>query len=573
MAPTLGMRLPYPLRATAVGALALLGAELGLRRLGWFDPAVLPDPYHGFPGSAPVYRLETRDGEAVYRLSPNRRGRYREVEFPALKPADELRVFCLGGSSVQSERFVRPDCSFPGFLQLYLRALCTDRAPRVINSGGGGTGSVQNLELAREVLEYSPDVLVLYPEGGEKNLIPPAPGAALAHGDRENPARVAARERLAPLHLYCALREGFRALLPSYEPQWLRSAFSALVQQALAEPFSERTFTRMFELKQDRPPVLMEQVIPQAEVDLANARFLENLRAVAELCAGRGVELVMVLPLHNLDYSFYLRFHVDPREILPGRIEDWEQRYAEGLALKRAGEHARALEVLRSIRELYVDDRDDILGFYVAQCHAALGQEDERLRELAAIYLRHPMLAQIRQVAEERGVLLVDPFPALVEAAGGVPGDEHFIDAYHPAPVTNQVIARCIAEALAARGEPGFRPVDDPRRSKVEEQMKKMIAASKIPTNCAVRRAMTRGDYQEALRIARTVPDEELWTGPVDAFYLGWALTRAGELAEAEALYERMKQAWPADARGLPDMSTDEGLVRHAFQGDVFAIF
>ena len=103
--------------------------------------------------------------------------------------------------------------------------------------------------------------------------------------------------------------------------------------------------------------------------------------------------------------------------------------------------------------------------------------------------------------------------------------------------------------------------------------MQKLIAASKLPTNCHVRQAMARGDYEEAVRIARTVPEEELLTSPVDPFYLGWALTRAGALDEARDLYERMRAVWHRESAGLPDMSTDEGLVRYAFQGDVFAIF
>jgi tetratricopeptide (TPR) repeat protein len=385
---------------------------------------------------------------------------------------------------------------------------------------------------------------------------------------------VTARAWLARLHVYCAAREAMRALLPVHDAQWMRSAFSAIVQQALAEPFSERTFTRLFELKQDRPPVLMEHVVPAEEVELANARFEDSLRQVADLCAARGVRLVLVMPLHNLDYSFYLRFHIDPDEIVPGRIEAWQARYAEGLELKRSGRHAEALGVLRSIRELYVEDRDDILAYYIAQCHDALGQPQERLRELASIYLRHPMLAQIRRVAAEKGVLPVDPFPELLElAAGDVPGNGYFIDAYHPAPVTSQLIARSIARALQQAEPEELLPFDDPRRFTIEEQMGKLIAAMKLPTNCYVREAMARGDFAEAVRIARSVPEEELLSSPVDPFYLGWALTRAGELDQARELYERMRAAWHSESSELPDMSTDEGLVRYAFQGDVFAIF
>src|SRR6185503_12961762 len=65
-------------------------------------------------------------------------------------------------------------------LEIYLGCLLADKAPRVLNAGGGGAGSIQNLEVVREVLNDQPDLLVIYPEGGEKNLVPPLPQGIMA---------------------------------------------------------------------------------------------------------------------------------------------------------------------------------------------------------------------------------------------------------------------------------------------------------------------------------------------------------------------------------------------------------
>lgn len=571
----MSLRLTKALRTCAIGLLALGGAEIGLRASGQFDPTELPDPYLGFPGSPPIYRLEDSPDGPIYRTSPTWLTKYREQEFTPGKIEDELRIFVLGGSSVVSERFQNPDAGFPRLLQLYLVGMCRKLKPNVINAGGAGTGSVQNLEVAREVIEYGADILVLYPEGGEKNLIPPAPGGVLAHGDHENPQRALARKFLARTHVYCAMRTAFASILPHSGSQWVRSAFSGLLQQALAEPFSEQTFTRMFEMKRDRRPVLMPRVISAEEVDFANARFVRNLREVARLCREKGVELVLVNPLHNMQSSFYLRFHIDPEELLPGSEQAWIDRYESGLALKRAGKYARALVELQSVRELYRDDADDILCFYLAECHAALGDAQEELRELMKIYKRHPMLEQIAQVAKEEDVLLVDPFPALVVAAEGrAPGWDFFIDSYHPTPATCRIIARSIAVALGKRhGLEHYYPVKSEPFNAAENQVELVVSKHRMPTNWYVREAIEQGRYADAVRIARAIPEEKLLSSPVDPYYLGWAFTRAGRLDEAKRLYEKLKVLFGEPAGSLPDMSEDSELIRHAFQGDVFAIF
>jgi tetratricopeptide (TPR) repeat protein len=567
------------LRSAAVGLLFLALLELCLRGFGLFDPTELHDPYLGFPGTAPLYRVEAdAQGVAVRRTSPNKRRSYRDVSFPAVKPPGELRVFCIGGSSLQLERFSSPAAAFPDFLELYLRAAAPERAPRVVNAGGGATGSVQNLEVLREVLEYEPDLLVVYPEGGEKNLIPPAPGAALALRDEQAPERVVARRALAQLRVYAAARESLTALQPAESGSWLRSAFSAIAGYAYARPFDEQTFAGLFELKRDSAPVLMPHVIPAAEVERGHARFRRNLQAMADLAAARDVPLVFVVPQRNAESSFYLRFHIDPSEIRPGQVETWRQAYELGLAAKRAARTTEAVRLLEQVRATYVEDRDDLLAFHLAECHAALGDGQAALREYALSIRRHPLIGILREVARGRRVPLIDPFEALVaEAGGGVPGHELFVDSVHPYPAACRAIARSILEGLVAQQVLSDVRAPDPERlAEVEARCAELVRESTIrntPIHARIYRAIRRGDLDQAVRWGESRPRAELLLDPVDLFYYGWALTLAGRLDEARALYDESRALYVGADTRLPDLSTREAMIEIAFSGDVFAFF
>jgi len=572
-------RLALPLRSAAVG-LAFLGAvELGFRAAGAFDPTELHDPYLGFRGTAALYRPETSDsGERVLRTSPNKRRAYRDVSFPAAKPADELRVFCVGGSSLQLESFSHPPAAFPDFLQFYLEAYASVGAPRVVNAGGGATGSVQNLEVVRQVLEQGADVLVVYPEGGEKNFVPPAPAGLLAVRDEESPARVVVRALLAPLRVYVAARESLSALRPPDPGGRLRSAFSAIAASVYAAPFGRDSFAQMFELKADRVPVLMPHVIPQAEIERGHARFRRNLNAMVDLAEARGVPLVFVAPQRNAESSFYARFHIDPAEIRAGLEDEWRRRYEAGLAAKRGGRLAEAIAELEAVRATYVEDRDDILAWYLGECWTALG-EPERAREEYALGLRrHPILAILREVAAARAVPLIDPWGDLVEAAGGaVPGHEWFVDSVHPLPAAGRVIARSIADGLVEHDVvPGLAAPSGERLAEVEARCDERVAAATevgTPLNWYVARAIRQGDLEGAVALGAERSREDLIFNPVDLFTYGWALTLAGRMDEARALFEASRDVYVEEGSVLPTLDTPEQMIEVAFAGDVFAFF
>ena len=568
------------LRGMLVGLLALLAFEAASRQAGWLDPTTRPDPYLGFPGTSPLFVPErAADGSEVLRTAPNKRDTvYRDQRFPAVKPAGEYRVFCIGGSSVRSEIWLNPDGSFPGLLATELWGRLPGVIPQVINAGGGGQGSVQNLEVLREVLELQPDLIVVYPEGGEKNTIPPSPQAALAIKDDASPLRAAARRCLSRLRSYQAARLAWHAAMPKASPgAGPPSAFSALATFAVSRPYRAENFIRPFEMKLEGVPVLMEHPIPQVEIERAHARFQRNLTEMAELCAGRGVPLLFVQPVRNLEAVFYLRFHIAPEEIEAGRLAEWRQLYEQAVALRRERRWEEALVALRQLRRLYVEDRDELAAFLAGDCLLQLGRPAEALAEFERPYLQHPMRALIDGAGRETGVPVVDPYPAVVAISeGGIPGYDEFTDSFHPMPKVNRAIAVAIADAMAAAGiGPAQRPPDAKERQTASARLDQVVAGIPVPLHTAIVSAILRGEPQKAVALGRTLPEKEMMTlQPVTAVYLGWALAKSGDDAAAREWYRKLREQTSYDnAQNMPPLTTDEDIVRNAFGGDVFSWF
>jgi hypothetical protein len=571
------MRMSRILRPLAVALLGVLCFEGAARHFGWLDPAERPDPYLGLPGTNPLFREERgEDGTAVMRTAPNKT-MYRQVEFPAAKAPDEFRVFVVGGSSVRAAKFTDPDGSFAHMLEFYLGAALPRRRVRVINSGGGGTGSVQNLEVLRNVLDLQPDLVVAYPEGGEKNLVPPAPLGLLARADDASVLRVPVRRVLAPLRCYVGARTVYGLLRPDGAAGTASmSVFSAFVTHIVSRPFSETSFTELLDFKRDRVPPLMEHPIPAEEIAHAQARFSANLGSMAALARGRGVPLVFVKPVRNIKTSFYLRFHIDPSEILPGHQDAWRAGYEAGLAAKREGRLDEALATLEAVRAHYVEDTDEILAFYRGECLERLGRWDEARAEYERPLLRHPLRRLLDEAAAAHGVPVVDPYPLLVEAAEhGLPGYDQFIDSFHPAPATARIIALSIAQGLRREGLlPDPAPPDTPRAVATERAVQALVASCRLPTANRMLDAILADDFRQAIALGRRIPPAQLsGVHVVEGIYLGYALTRSGDLDGARALYESLHAAlWKPEAR-LPPLDTDADIVRHAFAGDPFAWF
>ena len=165
VSPASAPRRPWPrwilFRAFAVflGLSPLLLSEITLRMLDWGEPNRHEDPFLGFSAVYPLFVLD--ETGTRYEISPSRRTFFCPESFAAVKPPEEFRIFCLGGSTVQGRPFTT-ETSFTTWLELSLEAADTTRTWEVVNCGGVSYASYRLVPILEEVLGYEPDLVIIY---------------------------------------------------------------------------------------------------------------------------------------------------------------------------------------------------------------------------------------------------------------------------------------------------------------------------------------------------------------------------------------------------------------------------
>ena len=149
----------FRVSAVLLGLLLLPVVELVLGLLGWGDPQQAYDPFVGFRSTRPLF--VRNDEKSCYETAANRLKFFRPESFSASKSPTEFRVFCLGGSTVQGRPF-KIETSFTTWLEISLQAADPSRQWQVVNCGGISYASYRLVPILREVLDYQPDLVVLY---------------------------------------------------------------------------------------------------------------------------------------------------------------------------------------------------------------------------------------------------------------------------------------------------------------------------------------------------------------------------------------------------------------------------
>lgn len=150
--PTLRRRLLLLLGGLAAGvalaefALQVAGVEIRAGRLVR-DPILGWRNRPGWPG--PPFPINSRG--------------FIGPEFDRKKAPGTIRIFCLGDSCTAGDLLPSLDDTYPSQLARELRRRYPDRAFEVINAGVGGYSSFQGRRwLEREIIQYEPDLIVLY---------------------------------------------------------------------------------------------------------------------------------------------------------------------------------------------------------------------------------------------------------------------------------------------------------------------------------------------------------------------------------------------------------------------------
>ena len=437
--------------AVAIGLLPFLLLELALHLIGWVSPGGVADPYIGFSEIRPLFELN--DSGEEYQISDSRKPLFCADEFLAEKPAHEFRIFCVGGSTVQGRPFAT-ETSFTTWLELSLRAADGSKDWKVVNCGGVSYASYRLAPIMEELIQYQPDLIVLYT--GHNEFLEDRTYEVVKTA---SPWVVRTHQRLSSLKTYEFVRSSFAAR---------RNPFS--VSQLPAEVEARLDF-RDGLTAYSRDDVWKRDVV---------RHFEHNLRRMTKALSRSGAPIILCNPVSNLrDASpFKSQFSDGLSAENQNRIEQAllpiESKLGESLA-----ERIKLLEALIQLESNYAElhyqlgqayfESDD---FIKAKNHLIAAKEND----VCPLRIIEPMYDVIDRVRSEFNLPFVDVKQFFEsKSKAGIPGREHLIDHVHPTIHGHQLIAELLLDKLVEQGHVTIDPnYESARKSSFESHLESL---------------------------------------------------------------------------------------------------
>lgn len=483
------------------------------------------DPYVGFAGYNPLFvKQDEAHGETLLTTADSKLVWFNSQSFAARKPDGVRRVFCLGGSTTYGRPY-DDSTSFCGWLRELLPKADTSTRWEVINAGGISYASYRVARVMEELVDYEPDLFVVY--CGHNEFLERRTYAELL----ETPGAIRdASSLLGRTRTFSLIRRWTKARAAEssdsqpVSPADAENLLPAEVESLLDNAIGPDAYHRDAEFR--------------AGV-LAHFRF--NLEHMLQIAEQAGAAVVLVVPACNL------------RDCTPFKSENAEGLSTADLArwqsLAQQAETALAedrLEAALAAAEeaAGIDARHADLQFLHGQILLKLGRTDEaaaaftRARDEDVCPLRavSEILDIVRDVGEDHAVTLVD-FERLVteQSEDGIPGEDWFLDHVHPTIPGHRALALAILETLDAQGQIAF---GSEWSEGAVEQVTERIEQSVDPRDHAVAlRNLAKvlgwaGKQQESARLALRALDL-LPDDPEAQYEAGNACVEMGQLQAA----------------------------------------
>lgn len=395
------------------------------------------DPFVGFHEVKPLFVLNAESDR--FEIPAARQGYFRPESFGADKPADEFRIFCLGGSTVQGRPFAI-ETSFTTWLEISLNTADPSRTWEVVNCGGVSYATYRLIPIMREVLDHEPDMIVLCT--GHNEFLE---DRTFDHIKDQSSVVRYSLATASKLRSFNVIRNG-----------WLR-----WTNQEAAEPLNERP-----QLPTEVTAVLDEQGGMEAyhrddawwEDIVEQFRF--NLARMVEMSQETGVPMVLIKPVCNLrDCPPFKSEHRN--DLTVDELAEWETLVAkarEKLTL-RVPEIAEATSLWEQVCEL--DPLHAGAHYELARCYDRAGRTADAKRAYVAakeldvcpLRMLEAMQEAVTETSNRMGVPLVDA-QALFEreSSDGIVDGRWLVDHVHPSIQGHQLLADAIAQLLVSLG-------------------------------------------------------------------------------------------------------------------------
>ena len=436
--------------------LPLVALESALRLGGRGDETVADDPFVSFRARRPLFVL-SEDGKR-YEIPRSRQAYFQSQSFPGVKAPGAYRIFCLGGSTVRGRPYA-VETSFTTWLAIGLRAAAPDREWEVVNCGGVSYGSYRLAIILEELLEYEPDLFVIYT--GHNEFLEDRTYRSV----KRLPASVCrAIEWVSRLRLYTAGRDVWLAVTRKGRgdgrkgrPTLLPGEVDALLdyREGLDDYHRDDDWRagviRHFRLSLDR----MVRLARRARVPVLLVNPVSNLKDCPPFKSEHRTGL------SRADRKRFAKLAADAADVpwaeLPRKIGLLEEAIA--IDGRHAGAWYRAGVGYGALQRW-------------PEAAAALLRAKEE--DICPLRMLEPMHEALFDVARRTDTPVVDARRLIEErCAHGVPGREWLMDHVHPTIAGHQLIADALTRHLIDRG------VVQPRtgwREERETQFRKHLA-------------------------------------------------------------------------------------------------
>jgi lysophospholipase L1-like esterase len=423
----------FRVAAVAVGLLPLAVCEAILGALDLGRPTAHDDPFVGFSAVRPLFALN-KEGTR-YEIPPAHMNFFRRDGFAAVKPPDEFRIFCLGGSTVQGHPF-SIETSFTTWLELSLRAADPSRRWEVVNCAGVSYATYREAMIVEELLGYKPDLIILCT--GHNEFLEDRSYGHLKRAPALLRFPLEQASRLRTFNLLCAASRRVLGNRSGQAPD-RRTKLAPDVEAVLDFEGGLASYHRNEEWR-------------QTVID----HFRFNLRRMVTMAHAAGVPVLLLNPVSNLETPPFKSEHRAAMSAAEVRRFDalWDEaRQWFGRSLPEA------IALLQ--RAIALDDQHAGIHYTLAQCYKDCGRFDEaraefvRAKDLDICPLRilEPMNQATLEIARATRTPVIDLVAYFAaQSPGGITGYNWLVDHVHPSIIGHQRIAELVLDELVRLG-------------------------------------------------------------------------------------------------------------------------
>jgi Flp pilus assembly protein TadD len=397
----------------------------------------------GYGPDLSLFITETLNGRPFHIMNPGVKNRYfsrvlftpttSPDYFSVPKPPGTFRIFCLGGSTTVGFPYWY-NGSFPTFLRDRLRRIFPDRTIEVINLGMTATNSYTVVDMARDVQDCEPDLLLVY--DGHNEFY-----GALGVASREamGGSRWLSRLSLRLVHLRSFLL--------------LRDAYNGFGRLFAGSEGVEARGTLMEKLARGRTIPLESQAYRDG-LDV----FAANIAELRDLCSAQGVPLILGTQASNLR-GLPPFVSGEPAQATPQQRLAFHESFNNGLAQWMNGAFHPALAAFTSATSLFPFHAES--HYQRARCLDTLGRWEEarsaylRARDLDELRFRtgSDFNALIRSAQDSATTSVADIEKTFSDASPhGIIGNELIFEHLHPVAYGNFLIAKTYAGVMRESG-------------------------------------------------------------------------------------------------------------------------